>query len=71
MLGKGFSHHVSRSQMEGFTFTSCSKCGHTVIRALVKATQRDQIFEPQPTGGNEINPAYLIHTCPRVPSADA
>lgn len=65
MIGKGFSHHVSRSQMDGFDFSTCSKCKQTVIRAVVKTTQRDQIFDPQPTGGSEIDPAYSIHVCPR------
>lgn len=65
MLGKGFSQHTSRSQMSTFNFSSCSKCKATVIRALITATQREQIFDPQPTGGTEVDRVYSLHVCPR------
>lgn len=63
MIGKGFSHHVSRSQMDGFIFSSCVKCHETVIRATVRTTQREQIFNPKSTGGSEVDPVYSLHVC--------
>lgn len=65
MIGKGFSNHVSRSQMQTFEFGDCIYCNETVIRARVKGTQREQVFCPTPTGGTEIDRVYSLHTCPR------
>lgn len=63
MIGRGFSSHVSRSQMSGMQFTDCFRCQDTVFKARVTKTQRDQLFDPQPTGGTDIDPVYSIHEC--------
>jgi hypothetical protein len=59
---QGFSFHVARSDMSTFAFGTCT-CGETVIRARVTKTQQDQRFNPQPTGGTEMDRVYSLHVC--------
>lgn len=58
-----FSQYVSRSQMEDFQWTQCMQCHESVVKARVRTTQKEQMFEPKPVGGTEMDPAYDRHLC--------
>lgn len=59
-----FVRFRKRSELGDLKFTECHACGDTVIRTTVKATLRDQSFDPRPVaGGSEIDPMYDTHEC--------
>lgn len=62
-MGEKFSQYVSRSQMQTFEFGECSACHESVVRAIVKSSQRLHMFNPRPVGGTELDPAYDRHMC--------
>lgn len=58
-----FSQYVARSELSNFQWSTCTRCGETIISATITASQKSHCFQPKPVGGTETNQIYDRHFC--------